>query len=90
MRGRDRRFQRTGIKSAFRMSLLSNPLLLSGVVPAQLLCIGMLYLPLGQTLLHTEPVTPQMWVILFLLSLTLLVAMGLHKLSWSWRRRRRA
>jgi len=80
---------RSETKSAFRMSLLSNPLLLGGVVLAQLLHIGMLYLPLGQTLLHTEPVTAQSWVILLLLSLTLLVAMELHKLSWSWRRRRR-
>lgn len=90
MRGRERRSQRPETKSAFRMSLLSGPLLLGGVVPAQLLYIGMLPLPLGHTLLHTEPVTPQMWVILLLLSLTLLVAMGLHKLSRSWRRGRRA
>jgi len=77
---------RSETKSAFRMSLLSNPLLLGGVVLAQLLHIAMLYLPFGQKLLHTEPLSIQAWLILLGLATTLLASMELHKLSWSWRR----
>ena len=80
---------RSETKSAFRTPLFSNPLLISAVIFAQVLHIGMLYLPLGQTILHTEPITLHSWLLLLLLSLTLLAAMELHKLSWSWRERPR-
>jgi len=79
---------RSETKSAFSMSPLSNPLLLGGVVLAQLLHIGMLYLPPGQKLLSTEPITFQAWLLLLGLAISLLVAMELHKASWSWRQRR--
>lgn len=78
---------RSETKSAFRLSPLSNPLLLGGVVLAQLLHIGMLYLPLGQKVLHTEPVTLHHWFVLLLLAMTLLIVMELHKASWYWRGR---
>lgn len=78
---------RSETKSALSMSPLSNPLLLGGVVLAQLLHIGMLYLPLGQKVLHTEPITAPTWGFLLLLACTLLVVMELHKASWYWRRR---
>lgn len=80
---------RSETKSALSMSPLSNPLLLGGVVLAQSLHIGMLYLPLGQKVLHTEPITAQTWGFLLLLACTLLVVMELHKASWYWRRRAR-
>ncbi len=78
---------RSETKSAFRMSPLSNPILLGGVVLAQLLHIGCLYLPLGQKLLHTEPIALGQWFVLLGLSVTLLAAMELHKASWYWRGR---
>lgn len=78
---------RSETKSAFRMSPLSNPLLLGGVALTQLLHIGMLYLPLGQKLLYTEPLSLKWWLILLGLSTTMLAAMELHKLSWRWRTR---
>ncbi|HNQ24210.1 MAG TPA: cation-translocating P-type ATPase C-terminal domain-containing protein [Phycisphaerae bacterium] len=80
---------RSETKSAFRLSPLRNPLLLGGVVVAQLLHVGMLYLPLGQRVLHTEPLKLQMWFTLLLLSVTMLVAMELHKAVWHVRQRAR-
>jgi len=79
---------RSETKSAFRISPFSNPLLLAGVVGAQLLHISMLYLPLGQKLLSTEPITLPAWLILLGMALALLVAMELHKISWALRSRR--
>jgi len=81
---------RSETKSAFRISPFSNPLLLAGVVGAQLLHISMLYLPVGQKLLSTEPITLQSWLILLALAGTLLVAMELHKVSWALRSRRQS
>lgn len=71
---------RSETKSAFRMALFSNLLLLGGVIFAQLLHISMLYLPFGHTLLHTEPISLQDWFILLGLSMLLLAAMEFHKL----------
>ena len=47
---------RSETKSAFLLSPLRSPVLLVGTLAAQVLHMTMLYLPLGQTLLHTEPV----------------------------------
>ncbi|OPZ03931.1 MAG: putative cation-transporting ATPase F [candidate division BRC1 bacterium ADurb.BinA364] len=76
---------RSETKSAFRMSLFSNPLLLGGVVLAQILHIAMLYLPFGQTLLQTAPISLSHWLLLLGLALSLLAAMELHKLTWKRR-----
>jgi len=81
---------RSETKSAFRISPFSNPLLLAGVVGAQLLHISMLYMPVGQKLLSTEPIALQSWLILLALAGTLLVAMELHKVSWALRSRRQS
>lgn len=78
---------RSETKSAFGMSLLSNPLLVGGVVLAQLLHICMLYLPIGQAMLHTEPISFKAWLILLGLSASLLAAMELHKVSWTKRQK---
>ncbi len=76
---------RSETKSAFRIPLLSNPLLVGGVVLAQSLHIAMLYLPVGRSMLHTEPVTMQSWLLLLLLASTLLAVMELHKVWWARR-----
>jgi magnesium-transporting ATPase (P-type) len=73
---------RSETKSAFGLSPLRNPFLIGGVLLAQLLHISMLYLPLGQKVLSTEPVTIHQWLLLLLLALVLLVAMELHKAVW--------
>ena len=78
---------RSETKSAFRIPLLSNPLLVGGVIVAQSVHIAMLYLPMGRSLLHTEPVTLQSWLLLLLLASTLLMVMEVHKLWWAQRHR---
>jgi hypothetical protein len=45
----------------------------------------MLYLPIGQRVLRTEPVGINLWGTLIGLSLTVLVAIEIHK--WTWARR---
>jgi hypothetical protein len=52
--------------------------------------LGATYLPLGQRLLRTEPVGPAQMPVLFALSLTVFVALELHKLHWRRRRAGRA
>jgi Ca2+-transporting ATPase len=67
-------------KSAFQLSPWRSPILLVGTVVAFLIHVAMMYLPLGQTLLSTEPVDLKTWGILIALSLTILVAIETHKL----------
>jgi len=80
---------RSETRSAFALSPLRNPLLLGGVIIAQLLHIGTLYAPLGQRVLHTEPVTFVQWLLLLALASVIVLAMELHKWTWRLRQRRR-
>ncbi len=65
--------------SAFRHNPMRNPLLLFGTLTAQLIHIGAMYTPWISTVLDIQPITPQHWVELLGLALTVLVAMELHK-----------
>jgi hypothetical protein len=56
-----------------------------GIVAAFSIHVAMLYLPWGNIMLSTEPVSVEQWITLALLSLSILVVMELHKLSWWWR-----
>jgi magnesium-transporting ATPase (P-type) len=71
--------------SVFRLSPLTSPVLLAGAIGTQLLHLGMLYLPIGQELLHTEPVSARTWAVLLGLALSILLVMELHKWIWSLR-----
>lgn len=71
--------------SAFRLSPLRAPILLAGTIIAQLIHIGAMYTPLGQSLLQTEPINFQTWFTLLGVSLTVFVAMEIHKQIWRWR-----
>jgi magnesium-transporting ATPase (P-type) len=77
---------RSEVRSAFALSPFRSPILLAGMVTAFSVHVAMLYLPLGQELLSTQPVDTHLWVLLVGLSLSILVAMECHK--YSWRRRR--
>jgi hypothetical protein len=55
---------RSEVKSAFRLSPWRNPILLIGTAAAFLIHVAMLYLPLGQTLLYTQPVEMTTWLVL--------------------------
>ncbi len=48
----------------------------------------MTYLPFGNALLATEPIDGSIWLRLLALSLPILFAMELHKLSWNLRQRK--
>jgi magnesium-transporting ATPase (P-type) len=76
---------RSETRSALTLSPLSSPVLLLGTVAAQLVHISVLYLPLGQKVLRTEPVSLATWLILLALALSVFVAMEAHK--WLWRLR---
>ena len=65
--------------SLFRHNPLRNPLLLFGTLAAQLIHIGAMYTPWISEVLDIQPITPQHWLELLGMALTVLVAMELHK-----------
>ncbi len=73
-------------KSVFQLSPLRSPILLAGTALAFLIHVAILYIPLGNTLLYTEPVGVKTWGLLIGLSLTVLIAIEVHKLGWHWQR----
>jgi Ca2+-transporting ATPase len=66
--------------SAFRHNPLRNPLLLFGTAAAQTVHIGAMYTPWLSDVLRIQPVSPQHWLELLLLALSVLLIMELHKL----------
>jgi len=79
---------RSETKSAFLLSPLRSPILLTGTVCAAGLHIAAIYSPIGQTVLKTMPVSPSLWGSLTLIALTLLIFMELHK--WNWHARHKS
>jgi len=65
--------------SIFRHNPLRNPLLLFGTLAAQLIHIGAMYTPWISEVLDIQPITPQHWMELLGMALTVMVAMELHK-----------
>jgi len=70
--------------STFRHNPMRNPLLLFGTVAAQLIHIAAMYTPWISDVLHIQPVSPQNWLKLLGLALTVLVVMELHKALRQW------
>ncbi|MES0328588.1 MAG: cation transporting ATPase C-terminal domain-containing protein, partial [Gammaproteobacteria bacterium] len=70
---------RSETRSVFRHNPLHNPILLFGTVAAQLIHIAAMYTPWISDVLHIQPVSPQHWIQLLGLALTVLVVMELHK-----------
>ena len=81
---------RSETRSAFTHSPLRSPILMIGMLTAFSVHLAMLYLPIGNFLLTTEPVSLESWAVLFALSLSVLVVMELHKLIWRLRHPRQA
>ncbi len=71
------------------MSPFRSPVLLFGMIAAFSIHLAMTYLPVGNLLLATQPIDPELWLWLLALSVPILGVMELHKLSWSLRRRKR-
>ena len=65
--------------SLFRHNPLRNPLLVFGTLAAQLIHIGAMYTPWISEVLDIQPITPQHWMELLGMALTVLVAIELHK-----------
>jgi len=70
---------RSETRSAIRQNPFTNPVLLIGTVAAQLIHIGAMYVPWVSDVLHIQPVSPQHWLELLGLAVTVLVVMELHK-----------
>ena len=71
---------RSEVRSAFRHNPLRNPILLIGTAVAQLVHIGAMYTPWISDVLHIQPVSPQHWLELLGLALSVLIMMELHKI----------
>jgi Ca2+-transporting ATPase len=81
---------RSETKSALRLSPFRSPILLGGAMLALSIHLGTMFLPLGQKVLRVEPVSLTTLVGLWALALTILLAMEIHKWTWSIRERRNA
>jgi hypothetical protein len=80
---------RSETKSALRLSPLRNPTLLFGAIGAFLIHLGAMYLPPGQAVLGTAPVSLDRWAVLLAVALVVFPVMELHKWTWALRRRER-
>lgn len=78
---------RSETKSAFLSSPLRSPILLMGALAALLIHVGAMYFPPARAVLATAPIGLTTWLALIGLSLTLILAIEIHKLSW-WLRYR--
>jgi P-type Ca2+ transporter type 2C len=74
---------RSEMKSAFALSPLRNPLLLSGAILALLIHVAVMNLPFMQDVLGTAPATLTTWLVVAALAVLVVPAMELHK--WLWR-----
>jgi magnesium-transporting ATPase (P-type) len=70
---------RSETKSAFWLSPFRSPILLAGTISALAIHVLAMHLPLGQSVLHTAPISLERWGVLLLLSLSILPASELHK-----------
>lgn len=70
---------RSEARSAFRIPLMKNPLLIFGTLIAQLIHIAAMYLPGISTALRVEPVSFSHWGQLLLVATGLLLVMECHK-----------
>jgi len=70
---------RSETRSAFRHSLMRNPILLLGTVAAQLIHIGAMYTPWINDVLHIQPVSLEHWGNLLAMALSILLVMEVHK-----------
>ncbi|MCG6889279.1 MAG: HAD-IC family P-type ATPase [Gammaproteobacteria bacterium] len=75
---------RSEVRSVFRHNPLRNPILLFGTAIAQLVHVGAMYTPWISDVLHIQPVTPQLWLELLGLALSVLIVMELHKVVRRW------
>lgn len=78
---------RSETRLAFSLSPLRSPFLLGGTAIAFALHLAMMYLPIGNSVLKTEPILMHTWGILVAVALSMFTLVQLHK--WMWRFRLR-
>ncbi|MEX0717216.1 MAG: HAD-IC family P-type ATPase [Planctomycetaceae bacterium] len=76
---------RSETKSALVMSPFRRPIVLAGVLVAFFVHLAAMYVPLGQRVLGTAPVSWTHFAQLLALAVTVFVAIEIHKLFWAWR-----
>ncbi|MFI4874066.1 MAG: cation-translocating P-type ATPase [Blastopirellula sp. JB062] len=76
-------------KSAFALSPLRSPLLMLGAAAALLIHVIAMYVPWLQSVLGTEPVSLQTWLVVAGIAILIVPALELHKWTWALRQRRR-
>lgn len=76
---------RSETKSALRLSPFRSPILLGGAIIALLIHFGAMVVPLGQKVLHVEPVSLATFACLWVLAFSVFLAMEVHKWTWSMR-----
>ncbi|MGI9457681.1 MAG: cation-translocating P-type ATPase, partial [Aeoliella sp.] len=81
---------RSETKSALRLSPFRSPILLGGALIALLIHLGTMFSPLGQKILHVEPISLATFASLWALALSVFVALEIHKWTWSMREQRKA
>jgi len=76
---------RSETRSSLAQSPLRSPYLLAGAIGALLVHVLGMHVPFLQSVLRSEPVSLSTWIVMIGLSLTILVAVEIHK--WSWKLR---
>ncbi len=74
---------RSETRSIFRQSFFNNPLLLGGVILAQVIHISCMYIPWISDVLHLQPVSILEWSILLMIACLLL---SLDEVYCFWKR----
>ncbi len=76
---------RSETKSAFTLSPLRSPILLSGALAALLIHVAVMNIPFMQNVLDTSPVSLMTWLAVAALAVMVIPAIELHKWSWAFR-----
>ena len=76
---------RSETKSAFKIPVMQNPVLLFGVLGAFSFHVLAMHLPVGQMILKTQPVDAKTWLLTAGLASTIVLWMEWHK--WLWNKR---
>ena len=71
---------RSETRSVFRQYLFGNPLLIFGMLGAQAVHIGAMYVPGFKDVLQVAPVTLPQWSELLAIAVTLIIVSEVHKL----------
>ena len=70
---------RSEYRSAFRVPISNNYLLIAGVIAAQGIHILALYIPFFQDVLQVQPVSPVEWLVLLALASSVVIVMEIFK-----------